>query len=377
MIIRNKTFVHTYILHGMGLFFQFPASFAFNTVKPNFFLYLILFWPTTFSFAQEFDSIYKAKRAIYIEDKTGLIGLSAFNRNPNNQINISGKHNLVYNPNDPNTQGIRIQHKWLGLALGYSPQSLQQKKRGQTRELDLHLFLYGKKHYFDVYYIHYRGLYLENYERYDTLKNSYESFPLLPQLNLQSAGLNYFYLFNHQKFSLRSSFLHNEIQRRSAGSFILGSSVNYLHINNPTPLLPPELRPLSLPQESLVSGTFYGATVLPGYAHTFVLKRFYFTLAPMLGIMMQYQNFAAADDLNRNRYTLAFRSLGRLAFGYNGNRIYIAATAVNDSYNYMLSTKVRLTNQVSDARFIIGYRFTPVGVVKRISNKMDAVYKAP
>lgn len=97
----------------------------------------------------------------------------------------------------------------------------------------------------------------------------------------------------------------------------------------------------------------------------------------MLGLVMQYQNFTTDNDMNRNRYTLAFRSLGRLAIGYNGNRLYIAATAVNDTYNYMLSPKVQLVNQVSDARFIIGYRFTPVGVIKRVSDKMDKVYKAP
>lgn len=324
--------------------------------------------------AENKDSLYYATRSKFITDKTGELGVSIFNRNPDNQITISGVHATTYNPNDANTQGIRLQHKWLGIAFGYSPKSIQDKSRGSTQGLDFHVFMYGKRNYFDAYYLGYTGFYIENYRRNDNLKNNFSSFPLLPNMQVNGIGLNYFYVFNHKKYSLRSSYLLNEIQKRSAGSFILGFSVNALGIVNPLNDLP-QLMIQSLPEEMLVSGKFYGGSILPGYAHTFILRKLFFTIAPSLGFVAQHQNFTNADDKTRNRNTLAFRSIGRIALGYNSNRFYAALTGVNDTYNYQLAPKVQMQTQISEARLIVGYRFKTKGITRKISAQMDKIIK--
>lgn len=320
------------------------------------------------------DSLYQVTRSLYVTDKTGMLGVSLFNRNPNNQISINGLNNITYNPNDANTQGIRIQHKWLGIAFGYSPKQLQDEKRGTTKEMDLHLFMYGRRNYVDAYYIGYTGFYIENYKQNDSLRNNYTTYPLLPSMSANGFGVNYFYVFNHKKYSLRSSYLMNEIQRKSAGSFILGISANSLSITNPineTSQLPLQ----TLPEEKLVKGRFYGASILPGYAHTFVYKKLFFTLAPTIGIVAQHQNFTNADDNTRVKNTLALRSIGRIALGYNSERFFAAITGVNDTYNYQLAPRVQLHTQLSEARLVVGYRFYTTGFLQKISNQMDKVIK--
>lgn len=297
-----------------------------------------------------------------------MLGVSLFNRNPNNQITINGINNVTYNPNDANTQGIRFQHKWLGIAFGYSPKQLQDGRRGTTEEMDLHLFMYGRRNYIDAYYIGYTGFYIENYKQNDSLNKNYNSFPLLPNMNANGFGVNYFYVFNHKKYSLRSSYLMNEIQRKSAGSFILGISVNSLGISNPINETP-QLLAQTLPEEKLLKGRFYGASVLPGYAHTFVYKKIFFTIAPTLGFVTQHQNFTNADNRTRVRNTLALRSIGRIALGYNSNRFYAALTGVNDSYNYQLAPKVQLHTQLSEARVVVGYRFNTTSLFKKYRTK--------
>lgn len=320
------------------------------------------------------DSLYQATRAQYVTDKTGMLGISLFNRNPNNQISINGFNKITYNPNDANTQGIRFQHKWLGIAFGYSPKQLQDEKRGTTEEMDLHLFMYGRRNYIDAYYVGYTGFYIENYKQNDSLRDNYKSYPLLPSMSANGFGMNYFYVFNHKKYSLRSSYLMNEIQRKSAGSFILGLSANSLSLSNPLNQIP-QLPPQTLPEERLIKGRFYGASILPGYAHTFVYKKVFFTIAPTLGIVTQHQNFTNADDKTRVRNTLAFRSVGRIAFGYNSERFYAAITGVNDTYNYQLAPRVQLHTQLSEARIIVGYRFYTKGFAQKVSNQMDKVIK--
>lgn len=316
------------------------------------------------------DSTHGIKTNQYITDKSNFINVSVFNRNPNNLINLESKFNLTFKPNDVFNQGIKIQHKWFGLGIGFSPKKLQADKKGTTDELDLHLYVYSKRQYLDAYFISYKGFYLENFMRNDSLKKYYTSFPLMPDLSITTTGLTYLHLFNHKKFSLRASFTQNEIQRKSAGSFVLGSSLNYMRMENSGNIIPKELRAVALADQQFVKVAFYDISILPGYAHTFVYKRFYLTLVPMLGVALQYQNFSTVDKRNPTRISNGFRSLSKVSIGYNSDRFFCALTGTNDTYNYMLVPEVRLRTQISEARVIIGYRFTPKGVLKKISDHM-------
>lgn len=326
--------------------------------------------------AQETDSAmiaYQDYRSEYVQDETQQLGLSVFTRSRTNQMAVRGTQRLEYYPNDVSALGVRIQHKWLGVALTYSPKFLQPQKKGETTELDLHVYIYARRHNLDAYYFNYSGLYIDNYQSNAILKEAFkEEYPLLPDMRLEGAGINYFYVLNHKKYSLRSSYLHNEIQKKSAGSFLMGTSVNYLHFGNPSSILPNQLDSVSQPKEKLENGDFYVASVLPGYAHTFVFRRIYFTIAPMIGVAFQYQNFAVESESHTTRrFSASARSLARFGVGYNAERFYIGVTAVSDSYNYRLSKGVTVEMRVSDARLIVGYRFAPRGFVKKVSDKMD------
>ncbi|MBP9185581.1 MAG: DUF4421 family protein [Bacteroidia bacterium] len=316
------------------------------------------------------DSTYIATRQKFITDKTDKLSISIFNRNPNNQIEILGRNNIVYNPNDANTQGIRLQHKWLGIAIGYTAEKLQQSNKGKTAEIDIQLYGYGKKRFIDLYYVNYTGFYIENYRKNDSLRVAFNTFPLLPNMQNTRAGLNYLHVFNHKKFSLQSSFLHNEIQRKSAGSLILGASVNYMNFYNPHNII--NLLDNTQPQEYLNKGHFYGVSFLAGYGHTFVYKKVYLTLAPIIGLVGQQQNITFGNTNTQNKNSqIGFRSIGRVSIGYNSERFFAAITGVNDTYNQKLSSNVVLHNQLSEARVIIGYRFNTKGIIKKVSDMMD------
>lgn len=336
-------------------------------------LFIWLLWLPILSLAQN-DSTYSKTRATYIEEKKDAIAISFFNRNPNNQIVLQSRFQLTYKPNDPNTIGLKLQHKWLGFSIGYSPKRLQTEKRGNTSEFDLHFYMYGKKQYLDFYYIDYQGFYIENFKQNDTLRKYYTNFPLYPNLKLNTFGINYFHLFNHKKLSLRASFNHNEIQRKSAGSFLLGTSFNYSSFFNPTDFIPSELRPQTLENERFIDLRYYELSVMPGYAFTLVWKKFYFTFAPMIGFVGQYQRINHTEQLETKQFTTAFRGLSKVALGYNNERVFVALTGTNDTYNYMLNEHVKMRTQVSEARLIIGYRFTPKGFLKKFSNALDVKF---
>jgi hypothetical protein len=313
-------------------------------------------------------------RSQFVDDKTQLLGLSFFLRNRSHAMTVRGTQRLEYSPNHVGAIGVRVQHKWLGLAITYSPTFMQPVAKGVTDEIDLHAYIYGKRHNIDGYYLRYQGMYINNYTSSSILKVAYKSYPLLPEMQIEGAGLNYSYVFNHKKYSLRSTYLHNEVQKRSAGSFLLGTSINYFRFYNPTSILPNQLDSISQTREKLENGAFYVASVLPGYAHTFVYKRAYFTVAPMVGLALQVQHFNVESEINTvKRFSVSPRGMFRFGLGYNAELYYLGVSAVNDSYNYRTAAKSAIEMRVSDVRFILGYRFKPAGFVKKVSDKMDKV----
>lgn len=326
---------------------------------------------------QESDSAlstYKDLRAVYIQDETHLLGISLFTRNRVNRLELRGANNLDYNPNDVTAAGIRFQHKWLGVALTYSPTFMQAEEKGITKEIDLRLFVYGRKHNIDAYYINYQGFYIANYRSNAVLRTAYQQYPLLPDLEMEGAGINYSYVLNHQKYSLRSTYLHNEIQKKSAGSFLLGGSVNYLLLHNPVSIVPSELDSFSRPDERITNAAFYVASLMPGYAHTFVYRKLYITFAPMIGLALQFHHLNAKSGVGPvDRFSSSIRTLARFGVGYNSDKMYMGIAAFTDSYNYRLAPQVLLDMSTSDVRLILGYRFVPKGLLKRLSGKMDKI----
>lgn len=319
--------------------------------------------------AQAIDST----RAIYIDNRTKEIGISIFSMAQNNTLTIAAKKRLELKANDIGGLGIRLQHKWLGLSLVYSPNQLQEPNKGKTNELDIGIHMYGKKHIVDAYFIFYKGFYINNYREVDSLKTRFNTYPLLPEMRMRTIGLNYTYLFNHKKFSMRSSFLFNEIQRKSAGSALFNISLSYLKLSNPDAIVPDELNLIFQNKDRIKSGAFYAASVMPGYAHTFVIKKFFFTIAPSLGVMLQHHQSNAENDAQSNLLQISGRGIARIAIGYNGNRFFIGMRSVADTYNYELNKNINLLLTLGDARLHVGYRFIPKGKIKSASDYMDKV----
>jgi len=316
------------------------------------------------------DSSYAAVRNEYVIDKTEKLVVSLFNRNPNNGIEFNGASKVKLFPNDPNSIGIRFQHKWLGIGIGYSPRQAQLANRGNTSSLDLHLFCYGKKLNIDAYFMQYSGYYIENVKLPDAKTKEFK-YHLLPELQTTNIGAGGFYLFNHKKFSLRSNFLFNEIQKRSAGSFVIKSSVNFFRIHNPVHIIPDEIVGASA-TERLRAGDFYSFSFLPGYYHSFVWrKKFYFTLGTSVGPMLQLQDVTLEDAKQFKRTQLAARGSSRAALGYNSNKFFMGIVAYNDIYNYNLGKELRLNFVISEARVLIGYRFEVPRFFQPVSNQMN------
>src|SRR5687768_12492840 len=112
--------------------------------------------------------------------------------------------NIRYRPNTTLNMGIGVTYKWatLNLAYGFGFLNRDQEK-GKTRYLDLQSHLYGRKLIVDVFGQFYNGFYLDN----DKLAPALNGYYLRPDIKVRFLGASGQYLFNHEKFSYRASFL--------------------------------------------------------------------------------------------------------------------------------------------------------------------------
>jgi hypothetical protein len=284
---------------------------------------------------------------------TGFIGKIHSIELNNSDIN----QKLKLEPNGKTSIGIGFNYKWLGLGVGFSPGFMNTDNDiyGNTDRFDTQLNIYTRKFGVDAYFQYYNGFYLKNPT--DFMVWEQESFPLRSGLQSYSFGVSTYFFTNYKKFSYKAAYTRNQIQKRSAGSFIYGAYFNANVAKASGGFVPAEL-PDSLGNyfnlDAYITNSFGGSV---GYTYTVVfLKRMYFnvSLAPAIG----YRNsdFKYDDQNTRNDLELTYSLSSRFALGYEGKHIYAGLTfvSITDSYEY---EAISISSSIGNVRFTIGKRF--------------------
>ena len=113
------------------------------------------------------------------------------------------------------TVSVGINYLGLSIGLALNPAKLM----GKYNDYELNLNSYGNRWGFDIIYQdarNFRGWYQE--EGYPRIELPEEA------LSVKLLNVNAYYAFNHRRFSYPAAFSQSYIQRRSAGSFLLGIS---------------------------------------------------------------------------------------------------------------------------------------------------------
>ena len=147
------------------------------------------------------------------------------------------------------------------------------------------------------------------------------------------------------------------MQRKSAGSTILGASFNIFIMNADSSIVPPEVAPFFHPDLHLRDLNVLSAAVNFGYMYTFVYKKhFFLTLSLVPGININFGDYFAGlrNEINLNAH---FRLNSLNAIGYNGRKFFAGLNFLSDSYFSRI--KKKLTAEIGRGKIIIfaGYRF--------------------
>jgi hypothetical protein len=114
------------------------------------------------------------------------------------------------------TVSFAVAYRGIALGLAINPAKLA----GKSHDNEFNLNSYSNKYGFDV-------VYLSSKTYHGTLERNGEKSSLSKgQLTQQALNLNFYYAFNGKRFSFPAAFSQSYVQKRSAGSFMLGMSLD-------------------------------------------------------------------------------------------------------------------------------------------------------
>ena len=182
-------------------------------------------------------------------------------------------------------------------------------------------------------------------------------------------GLNLYYIFNHNKFSYPAAFSQSTIQRKSAGSPLLGIGFSMHTIDvdwNKLELLMQQTFPYqhtNLIDESMKVKTveYTDFSITGGYAYNWAFARNWL-LSSSLSVGIAYKSTQTnIKDENKNNKLISshqFNTDGILRLGlvWNNMKYYAGASAVFYGYNYS-KEQVSINNVFGNINIYVGFNF--------------------
>ena len=244
------------------------------------------------------------------------------------------------------TLSMAVAYRGLGLGVAVNP----AKFAGKCKDFEYNLNSYSNRYGFDVVFLSsktYHGYKAADAERIDIHKG---------QISQNALNLNFYYAFNFRRFSFPAAFSQSYIQKRSAGSWMIGASFD----GSKT-----ELNDMTIRLNEFAVGA--------GYAYNLVIARHWLCHLSALPTMTIYSHdytktLTSADEDNAPSATSTMRHdmkyhfpsaiiTGRGAVVYSWRNKFAGATAV---YNYSVAgdeDHLKVRRNKWRVRMFFGFRF--------------------
>jgi len=247
-----------------------------------------------------------------------------------------------YTPTDPLSIGLGFSYRFLLIDVG-----IRLNKDNTLSRLDLQGSLVLKKSLIEVLVQRYEGF----QERAD---NSIDIF----RNDLKSSlfAINHFYNFNNKKLSLGSVLAGNRIQKKSTGTFVLGSYISFNQVKSDSSLVSSSSGNSFNEYANFTNLKTINFGAYFGYAYSLVLPHnfaFFSSLTPGLGFSFT----KVEDDVS---YTPPVFPSGKLHFraslGHYAKKIYIILSFSNYLSIINLGHGNRYQLNAGQLKLAVGYR---------------------
>lgn len=273
------------------------------------------------------------------------------------------KRKIEFLPNNRFTLGAGFYLFELGFEVTFLIPLAESSKTiyGESEARDLQLNILAKKWGADVYYQKYSGFYIKDSDNPVPPGMPYPQRADLVSRNYGASGV---YIFNHRKFSLRSSFTYADRQLKSKGSVLLYATINSFRVTADSALLETPV------QNSLGDGSGFRAlryttvSVAPGYSYNLVWRKFFLNGTVAIGPAHHWINYE--EESGAKRYDISINSTGiaRIALGYSSDRFF-GGLGFSAQARIVTFEDVRVSNSTNLFKILVGYRFKEFGLLKK------------
>lgn len=248
------------------------------------------------------------------------------------------------------TISVAVAYRGLAAGVAVNP----AKWAGKCKDFEFNLNSYSNRYGFDVVYLSsntFRG-------RQNTAGVPHDIDKGLVSQN--ALNLNFYYVFNHRRFSFPAAFSQSYIQRHSAGSWMIGASFDGSKSTVTTDADHPYLQPMTVRLNELAVGAGYGYNLVAG-------RHWLFHLSALPTLTVYSHDYTLTTDLSGAEPTTRRTSMqyhfpsaivtGRGAALYSWRNKFAGATAV---YNYSVAgdpDHLQLRRNKWRLRMFFGFRF--------------------
>jgi len=180
-----------------------------------------------------------------------------------------------------------------------------------------------------------------------------------PDVHMLRLGVQAMYIFNARRYSFRSAYFQNELQRRTAGSFLLRAEPFYRSLGTDSRFVPEQhdLAQTYGQQAGLHYLQAPGLLIMPGYGINVVARGGAIFFSPFIlagpGVAL---NIYKSDSGRETSFNTEFAASAGVNAGYNGEKFYAKVRFTYDA-NYMPINPAFFSMRDLNLVLVVGYRF--------------------
>ena len=326
----------------------------------------ILFILFLCSFSREGHAQEDSVRNKYIKDFPDYFFLGPVLKKRNMSYDISSirdpTKSLTFKPNTSYSLGLSLNIFEIGLEASLSvPINVKNQERfGTSSARDFRINTISKRWMLEAYHQKYSGFYFSNP---NLVLPADQPYPHRDDLQTRNFGLSFSYIFNANKFSMRSAYTFTEHQRSSRGSFLFSYIISSFELEGDSALIKQSERATFGAGSAAYSMKFTSLGVGPGYSYNLVHKNFFLNLTLILGPAHYWIRYAEEGGPVRYDIRISTFQSARIGVGYNGDRFFGGISYSSQTRNLRFE-QVSFSNEITTFRLMVGYRFKEIGILK-------------
>jgi hypothetical protein len=267
---------------------------------------------------------------------------------------------IDYNAEANITTGLTLAWEKIAFTLNLRTTAPEfSNKKGQTEYRNLRLAVGGTKWLAETSYRRFKGFYELQSSRLqaDSLYDPDEPYFLNPSMENRDIKGKFFYFTNHEKFSYKAAYNGVHRQLKTAFSPVITANVHHQILATDSTFITPIAEPYWPVERNIYKINFTSASFGGGLAGTIVIfKKLYVNALLTVNLENQFRTYY---EHGLNPYKLTYISFSgdfRGSIGYNSDKFYLMAYAMNDSYRITRYGN-SITSSFITGGLTFGYRF--------------------